>query len=444
MSGFWHKFLKQSISSESAENNVAISPIRVVVVAFEDDCAENSGRYLYDLLSEKQLFDACFYDDETDKSFLNLQGRNFFDFYDAGQKILKQNKADVLIWGFRKEDKIRLNFQTPNQYESSDISLLDALCLPLGFFQDKFLPAQLFDLICAIVVMAAEFKDKSVKQTILKKAVDKIKQSSPEGISIECMPYILNMLALIYMQAYSDKLALADVKNISVILEQARKYSAGTADVLLTANICANFGKLWQMAAEEFDYHRYAFLKNAIEYNRTAQKYFNRYAYPYDFGLLAYRNSQLYFGYWRQISDVQALRDAVFNLRDAEKIFSFAAFPYFWAMIQDKLGFYLSLLGLFSHSDEISMLAVENYKNREKVFTKNNWPLKWAKAQENIGNIFYNTGKWLKDENYLEESIKYYEEAADVYENYKKADELRQMQICIVKADEYIKQLLCK
>ena len=134
MSGFWHKFLKQSISSESAENNVAISPIRVVVVAFEDDCAENSGRYLYDLLSEKQLFDARFYDDETDKSFLNLQGRNFFDFYDAGQKILKQNKADVLIWGFRKEDKIRLNFQTPNQYESSDISLLDALCLPLGFF----------------------------------------------------------------------------------------------------------------------------------------------------------------------------------------------------------------------------------------------------------------------------------------------------------------------
>lgn len=439
--GFWHKLLKQATSNESAAD-LTMAPIRVVVAAFEDDCAENSGRCLYDMLLNNQLFDCSFYDDTIDKSFLNLQGRNFFDFYDAGQKILKQYQADVLIWGFRKDDKIRLNFQTEKQYERAELSLLDELCLPLGFFQDKTLPTQLFDLICAVAVMAAEVKNGAAKQKVLQNLVDKIsREKSPQGLDIEYMPYILNMLALIYLQARLNNLNITDVKAISGMLDGAQKYAARLGDVLLVGSVYANYGKLYQYAAENFNQHRYAFLKNAIENNRRAQKCFNRYAYPYDFGLLAYRNSQLYFAYWRQISDVQALRDAVFNLREAEKIFSMAAFPYFWAMIQDKLGFYLSLLGLFSHSDEISMLAVENYKNRQKVFAKESWPLKWAKTQENIGNIFYNTGKWLKDESYLEESIKYYEDAAEIYENYKKSDELRQMQICVTKADEYIKQL---
>ncbi len=438
-SGFWHRFLRQNKNAQTGADSVFV-PIKVTVAAFEDDCSENSGRYLCDLLARSSLFECGFYDELADKSFLNLQGRNFFDFYDAGRKILKHTGADVLIWGFRKNDKIRLNFQTGRQYENACISLLDGLCLPLNFFQDKVLPEQLFDLICAIIVTTAE-KNSAHKRKILQNLVDKIKKSAPQGLGIEDMPYILNMLALIYLQASIEALNIADIKAVSAMLEKARKLSAGISDVLLTASICANFGKLYQAAAEAFDHYRDLFLKNAIEYNRMAQKYFNRYAYPYDFGLLAYRNSQLYFAYWRQVSDVQALRDAVFNLRDAEKIFSEAAFPYFWALIQDKLGFYLSLLGLFSHSDEISLLAVENYKNRQRVFAKESWPLKWAKTQENIGNVFYNTGKWLKDENYLEEAIKYYEDAAEIYENCKKSDELRQMQICITKADEYIKQL---
>ena len=440
-SGFWHKFFKQKADGESTAD-LTMAPIKVVVAAFEDDCAENSGQYLYELLANNSLFECGFYDDAADKSFLNLQGRNFFDFYDAGQKILKQTKADVLIWGFRKDDKIRLNFQTERQYERAELSLLDELCLPLSFFQDKTLPAQLFDLICAVAVMAAEVKNAAAKQAVLQNLVDKIsKEKSPKGLGIEYMPYILNMLALIYLQSRSDSLNISDVKAVSGMLDNAHKYVAQIGDALFAGSVYANYGKLYQYAAENFNQHQYVFLKNAIENNRRAQKCFNRYAYPYDFGLLAYRNSQLYFAYWRQISDVQALRDAVFNLREAEKIFSMAAFPYFWALIQDKLGFYLSLLGLFSHSDEISMLAVENYKNRQKVFAKEIWPLKWAKTQENIGNIFYNTGKWLKDESYLEESIKYYEDAAEIYENYKKSDELRQMQICVTKADEYIKQL---
>ena len=82
-----------------------------------------------------------------------------------------------------------------------------------------------------------------------------------------------------------------------------------------------------------------------------------------------------------------------------------------------------------------------NYKNRQKVYIKEQKPLEWAKAEESIGNIFYNSGKKHDDEEYLEEAIKYYMRAAEIYENGKMSVELKQMQICIAKADEYIMQL---
>ena len=50
------------------------------------------------------------------QSFLNLQGRNFYDFIDHGNKILQSTRADILVWGYEEDGKIRLNFQVKNQY----------------------------------------------------------------------------------------------------------------------------------------------------------------------------------------------------------------------------------------------------------------------------------------------------------------------------------------
>ena len=106
------------------------------------------------------------------------------------------------------------------------------------------------------------------------------------------------------------------------MLATARKYQPVTKDVLLAGNIYANLGQVYQAAAENLAHHKYIFYKNAADCYRYAQKCFNRHSYPYDFGMLSYRLSKVYCGYWKQSSDVQALRDAVFHLREAEKIFN--------------------------------------------------------------------------------------------------------------------------
>ena len=138
--------------------------------------------------------------------------------------------------------------------------------------------------------------------------------------------------------------------------------------------------------------------------------------YPYDFALIAFKLSQLYFNYWKFSNDIQALRDAVFYLREAEKTYTQIAFPELWSKIEGYLGFYLSLLGLFSKSNEISKLAIKSYKNKQLVYRKELYPVAWAKTQENIGNVYYNMGKNAKDKVAFNEAIRYYKSALKIYE----------------------------
>ena len=108
--------------------------------------------------------------------------------------------------------------------------------------------------------------------------------------------------------------------------------------------------------------------------------------------------------------------------------------PLIISVIAGLIGFVLSRLLLTFSQTEASVQGIyKRYRDSSIVLA--------LLVFGGVAAIFYNTGKWLKDESYLEESIKYYEDAAEIYENYKKSDELRQMQICVTKADEYIKQL---
>ena len=441
------KRLKSIFDSHHVSEQVLREPLRikVLVMAFDDDCPENSGKILAQYLSGVDFFEVQYCENQVTENFTRLNGQNFFDFIEDGKQILHKAKADILVRGLRTEDKICLSFQTIRQYDKRSFpffSLSNNLYLPLPYLQEHILPEAMLSLIKAMITAMAEVKTSEVRNEKLKEIIAEInRQRSPRGLSLFYMPYFLNVLSLIYLQASAETLKLNDVKMISMLLENARKYQSATKDMLLLGNIYANFGQLYQCAAKKLNRHKYIFYKNAAECCRYAQKYFNRYTYPYDFGMLAYRLSQIYYGYWKQSSDIQALRDAVFHLREAEKIFTGAVFPYFWAEIQGDLGLYLSLLGLFSANDEISMLAVDNYKKWQQVYVKEEYPLEWAKAEASIGNIFYNSGKKHNDEEYLEESIKYYDRAAEIYENGKLGAELKQMQICVAKADEYIMQL---
>ena len=139
-------FLKQQPNDSdglSDEDALDIS-FKVVIVEFAENVESSASEIFAALLRTQSYFDISYFNEPFSKTFLNLEGRTFFDFIDKGQAILEKTKADVLVWGCRENDKIRLNFQTASQYEkdnTSFVSLLDSLYLPASLFEgDKAFP----------------------------------------------------------------------------------------------------------------------------------------------------------------------------------------------------------------------------------------------------------------------------------------------------------------
>ncbi len=429
-------FLKRKLTNHKNESQV-IPEIKVGVVAFEDDCFTNSGKILAEYFENVPYLNVCYYDDMFNKKFLDLQSRNFFDFIDTGKKILKKTKTDVLVWGYREQNNLRLNFQTLNQYIDVKVpffSLLNSLILPLDYFQEFKLPVSMLDLICAVILVISE---NSAYTEILKETVEKINNSSPpKDLDIKYMPYILNLLALAYLVSVKDTFQKQDIKIVSSILKNALKYLKKETNSLLVGLIYSTFGQLYQLATELNVDDRYANCKFATDFYNLALKYFPRHTFPYDFGHTAYRLSVLYFDYWKYTADIQFLRNAIFQLREAQKVFTQITFPDFWAIIQKDLGLYFSMMSVFSKNQEIALLAIENYKNYQKVCSRDKYPLAWAEIQEKIGNIFFECGKFSHNEECFDEAVKYYLEAQNIYEEHDVSENKKRIEKCLVKTDE--------
>ncbi|MBQ2810815.1 MAG: hypothetical protein IJF12_01460 [Alphaproteobacteria bacterium] len=416
-----------------------LKKIRLTVVSFEDDCLNNSGQILAQHLCQKNILAVTYYDELLNKNFLDFESRTFFDLIDTGNQILKKTNSDVLIWGYRIDNKIRLNFQTSDQYKKPQtpfFSLLNSLYLPLEIFQQQTFSDSISELIFAGILTAY---NKQEYLPILQQTVTKINNGvPPKNLSVDYMPYILNLLALAYLNSVRNKPEKNDVKIIASLLRNALNFLKNDKKSVDEGLIYTNLGQLFHLASDFAIDDKYASCKMAIDFYLLSQKYFNRYSYPYDFAFTSYRLSELYFDYWKYTSDIQALRDAVFQLREALKIFSNTVFPKIWADIQNKLGLYLSMMAVFSKNDEIGMMAIDNYKNYQSVYTKEIYPVNWAKAEENIANVYFECGKIFNKEDYFEDALTHYVQALDLYDEHNLQEQIRQTNLSVLKTQEYL------
>ena len=110
---------------------------KVVVIDFLDNVESSCGENLARLLSSREGLSLSFFDENFSKNFLNLESRSLFDLIDRGQTIIDRTDADVIIWGYRENDRIRLNFQTQQQYEKK--TALTYPCSTACTFRPSFL-----------------------------------------------------------------------------------------------------------------------------------------------------------------------------------------------------------------------------------------------------------------------------------------------------------------
>lgn len=444
------KFVSPSASKTTEQENFATTQMpsfKIKVIEFSDNVEGNSGEIIARQLSSKEGIEVSYFDEPFNKSFLNLESRTLFDLIDKGQTILDKTKSDVLIWGYREGNRIRLNFQTPSQYEDEElafVSLMDSLYIPARPETGNY-PDALINLIYGGVlsaINASSAQTKIYKRYLLKKNIDCLsKDNSAKSLSIEYMPYVMNFLGIIYLSYSFDKSDGRDFKIVKSLFDTALKHQDLISSPIHLGCIYNHLGQLYDCATRYLAKNPAAYFKGAIEYYRLSQKYLSKYTYPYDYGYISYKLSKLFFSYWRQKEDIQALRDAVFQLREAEKIYTYALFPEFWAEIQGQLGYLLSLLGNFTQSESIAELAVSCYKNRQKVITERRDPLLWADCSENIGDIYYRIGKNKSDKEALEEALEHFHDALYIFENAQQSERIKKLTVDIAKTNQSLNQI---
>lgn len=447
LTAWLHKHFHQSAAQREARISAAeLIDFRIVIVEFSDNVESSNGEIITRLLNAKEGLSATYYDDPFPKTFLNLESRTLFDLIDRGQALLDRTHADVLVWGYREGDKIRLNFQTEKQYENEDcafVSLLDSLYIPADSINaENGLPQAVGNLIygAAISSLNTFSKEKKIhKRYLLKKIINQLsKDNSAKTLSIDYLPYIMNFLGIIYLSYCFDNNDEKDFKIVKNLFETALRHQDLIKNPIHLGCIYYHLGQLYDTATQFMQRRPSSYYREAINNYRLAQKYLSKYNYPYDYGFISYKLSQLFFNYWKQKDDIQALRDAVFQLREAEKIYTYALFPEFWAEIQNSLGYFLSLLGSLTKSEEICELAIASYKNRQKVITERRDPLLWASIQEKIGDIYYHLSKENLDKDLLEEALDYFHDALYIFENAEKDEEIRKLTASIAKTSQLL------
>lgn len=434
----------KKIFSAGKEKSPYDKLFKVAVVDFLCSNDLNYADNFCKTLKQNPMFEVAIVKDDFPKGFLQFQGRNFFEFIDKGNKVLRQTHSDIVIWGYEEYGKIRLNFQTPNQYNipnEPNFSLLDSLFLPLNYFTDaKNFPPAIAMIVAGIIVAGTTpvtNLQKKYQAQILSDIIKKLAEdSSPKDISREFMPYIMNMLGKLYLINNLKSLQASDVKVISDLFENSLKNKQYMRLPIYYGIIYANMGQLYEQAyAAEQKNSQY--LRLGISYYQSAQRSMGR-NFQYDFGNIAYHLGLMYFEFWKYSADLQALRDAVFHLREAEKIYVSSQFPRTWCHIEGLLGNYLTSLGMHTDSAEIMQMAIEAYKKQQTLYALKDYPMQWAQLQEKIGNIFYLLGKSKEDENLLKEAKNYFDSAISVYKEMKMNDKVAEAKRNLDRVHNYI------
>lgn len=447
----WQKLFGRPPETPSSGNTSVSGPLfRITIADFYDNISSSGAQKLAKALNECEGIEVSAYTENFDHSLLNLESRNILDLIDSGQTILRQTGAEVLVWGYRDKERIRLNFQNVSQYEDGGnafISLMDSFYLPAAILDenDETIPQGLLLLLYGAVVSTINNPEKEYqiyKKYLLKKIVHQLSQiDSAQSLELEYMPYLLNFLGIIYLSVAYESPYADDFKIVKNLFESALKHQSQIIHPTHIGCIYYHLGQLYDCATRSMSEHPSSYFRGAIKNYQTAQKYLSKYTYPYDYGYICYKLSGLYVSYWKQSEDTQALRDAVFQLREAEKVYTLALFPDFWSRIEGALGYLLHNLGHLTKSPEICNLAITAYQNQQKIVTEKNNPRLWAEIQEKIGNIFYLQGRSRQDIGATQEALSCFHDALYIFEKMSLPTQVKQLKFDISKAYQTLSDL---
>ena len=188
--------------------------------------------------------------------------------------------------------------------------------VPAEYFEHiNFFPEMLTNLITGII--AASISEQRIdlrhlKQKLLKGVINNFNNDGPsENGSLMYSPYVMNTVGLIYLSFSQKELSQKTFNTAKELFMNALSYKNQIMQNVHLGCIYKNLAQLYELALQQDLGGYWLLFREAITNYRTAQRYLDHYNYPYDFALISFKLSQLYFQFWKFSYDIQALRDAV-------------------------------------------------------------------------------------------------------------------------------------
>jgi len=438
----WQIFGKKQQAKDGQQTPML--PLRVVVMGRDDNATIGFRKVLVENLSKIGFLNVLSEESSVAHDFLASGHKNFFDFFDNAMKVLKKHIADVVVCFEQQNNNVCFNFLTQDMYVANTppfFSALHTLYLPVSYFQKEDLPPAVVNLLAGTCIGLSLHKDERYRQ-VLGKIVNVLsKNKKPQGIEKAYMPHILLFLALNFLASKTAHFEKKDVNLVLSLINSAYQLKTQEYDAVLEGGLLSVLGQMYQCGAHVKNADASVMTERAIESYRKALKYFNRYIFPYDYGRLCVVLAKLYFTFFKLSDERQALRDAIFYMREAEKIFTVTGFPKLWADIQGDLGEYLTHSGVCSGNKEIVDIAIQHYKNRQRVYEREANPDEWGCAEKNIADAYYYIGKNTEHSGYLEKASVHYFAALDAFHDAKDKARAEMTEVAVQKTNEKILRL---
>jgi tetratricopeptide (TPR) repeat protein len=420
-----------AVSAPSAAEPVdlphGVPPLRILVSPLSGDSDGTAARHIHDRLAGRRGVTVRLADrmltapgaDNMQPVFLSMA-------VDLGQRWLKRENADLLIWGEAMTPPPmadgaapggawRLRFlgaSTPVQPHGATFSALERLEIP-AFFDDATGDLVFGTALAAVNVESAEGlrARAALFRPVLKAATLRV-----EGDSIGTVAACATAQACYAAMLLLDGAHKGDLK----ILERAVAVYQGALILGLDAfteheraMIGSHIADALMQIAELG--RRPKLIQRSTAYYRTALGMVRKEVFAEDFAALKTRLGLALHAEAAVSGDAGHLKEAADAFSAATSIWTITEQPHRWADIQNSLGGLLITMGRITHQPSLFDKAVGVFAKIMEAQNRRQAPLIWAQTMANIGAALKEKGLAARDQELLQRAADAYQHAGKVF-----------------------------
>jgi tetratricopeptide (TPR) repeat protein len=340
--------------------------------------------------------------------------------YAEGRKILRKEKADLLVWGEVNaiSNVIRLRFIS----RSSAVDLpgrfliTDSLSLPTDFTSD------LESLLVAVSVAAVTPRSEAHALRI-RPILAQVAEGARDAAAQPPMELTISDQASIQM-CYGNLIAAAGQESSETSWYRAAgdAYEAALGyfnedDVPMEwANAQYHLGRVHQLTGEKTA--DMEMLDQARQCYLAAVEYYTKDRFPREWGHLQFRLGNVHYRLDGASGDTDQLKEALGYYQAALQVFNQTDAPLKWAEIKNAQGQVLQVWGDVARSPELIDRAVQACLEALVIRNREETPLPWAATQNNLGSALFMLGKMSTEPRHLEGAAEAFGKALSIYQAY--------------------------